>query len=70
MKGVFYRNGSLLERWKGAFHREIGLLQSCKDMRVSFVIKNEREMGVFQSGGREDQNGREGLLIGYVGLYL
>ena len=70
MKGVFYRNGSLLKGWKRVFHREIGLLQSCKDMRVSFVIKNEGEMGVFQSGGRKDQNGREGLFIGYVGLYL
>ena len=64
MKGVFYRNGPLVERWKGVFHREICLLQSCKDMRVSFVIENEGEMGVFLSGGRE------GLLIGYVGLYL
>lgn len=39
---VFYKNGSLTERWKRVFCREIGLLQSCREMRVSFV-----KMGVF-----------------------
>ena len=57
MKGVFYRNGSLTKRWKRVFRKEIGFLQSCGEMRVSFVTENGGEMGVFHRVGERTKIG-------------
>ena len=69
MKGAFYKM-VLSRRDRRVFYREMGVLQSYSGMRVSFVTINGEEMGMLQSSGREDHNGREGLLTGYVGLFM
>ena len=63
MKGAFYKM-VLSRRDRRVFYREMGVLQSYSGMRVSFVTINGEEMGMLQSSGRE------GLLTGYVGLFM
>ena len=63
MKGAFYKM-VLSRRDRRVFYREMGVLQSYSGMRVSFVTINGEEMGMLQSSGKE------GLLTGYVGLFM